>query len=675
MSHLSAASPLVAPGQPAHELLLRLRGALLDWRLPLLAALCFLGLLAVFQLPLRFSFQVGRDGGPVTDQPFLEGFRAAELLTWEESWRWSLPEAAVVVPGVGERPLIVSFAVVSHRQHFQPDGPPTVVRLDMGAGPATAITLRRDPARYQIYVPAEAVDAGALRIDLATESWRNSGDERDELGIAVGDMLTVTSAGAGGLVWPGPGTLAAYPAALALLWLAARTIGFGRNGALGALLALLAVLLLLALAVAPRVAASARWAVEASLIFLAAAMAGALVAPPLLARLGAPAPAAALRWLLLLVALSFTIKYGGQLHPVAMRGDLQLHIHRFSRTVSGQVYIPAQHRGLPFPFPSGWYAAMAPLTLSGAPLGTIFEVTAGLFEASAVLIVYLLLARVTGSAAGGLLGAIIYTISPVWMLNVWWGFHTQIASQWFLLALVALLVIRWPHYDPLALGWVVALFILVSLGHIGSFINLGLVGLVALPWLWLRARTPEERAGARSLAWAGAATALFVVAFYYSAFAGLISEQLAGVASQGMTGVTEREPVPRGVLLASLWQDGLIEHYGFFLVLLGLAGAALLSLDKGRRGDVLPPLLWSTFAVVLFQALLPLATQSSVTTRYLTFGGWAFTVGATVAGLWLWRRGPAARAALVAMLAFVAWLSVEVWIGAMALNAWPAEPF
>ena len=59
----------------------------------------------------------------------------------------------------------------------------------------------------------------------------------------------------------------------------------------------------------------------------------------------------------------------------------------------------------------------------------------------------------------------------------------------------------------------------------------------------------------------------------------------------------------------------------------------------------------------------------------LTFGGWAFTVGATVAGLRLWRAGTGGRAALVAMLAYAAWVSAEIAVGAMALNAWPAEPF
>lgn len=565
MSHVTAAPRLAATPRLASELLARLWSALRDWRLPLLAVLCALAILAAYQLPLRFSFQIGRDGGPVTDRPFLGGFLPAELVDWDDSWRWSAPEAEVVVPGVGERPLVVGFLVRSHRQDWQPAAPPTVLELDSGAGPPVAITLRPGAARYEIYVPAGATEGGTLRLGLRTEGWLNPGDTRGELGVALGGPLTIHEAGAARPIWPGGGVLLAFPLAVALLWLAVRAAGLGPNTALGVLLGVLALIALTAVGSAPRLATSAAWAVEASLIFFGSVVVGALAIPPLLARWGVPVTPVALRWLLLLVALGFTLKYGGQFHPVAMRGDLQLHIHRYTRTAIGEVYIPAQHRGLPFPFPSGWYAAIAPLTLTGAPLGNLFELTAGLFESSAVVLVYLLLARITGSAAGGLLGAIIYTVSPVWMLNVWWQFHTQIASQWCLLALVTLLVVRWPDYDdPLVLGWATTLFILVCLTHIGSFINTGLAALIALPWLWLRARSPAARRGVQRLLLAGVLAALFVGLFYYSAFAGKIWTQIAGVATEGMVGVTDKPPVPRGDLLWSLWHDGLIEHYGFF---------------------------------------------------------------------------------------------------------------
>ncbi len=658
-----------------------LGGALLDWRPLLLAGLTLLGLLAVFQLPLAYSFQVGIDRGAGTDRPFLGGFRDPELTTWEDSWRWTQPEATVTVPGVGRRPLLVSFEVVSHRQHWQEGAPQTVLEVDSGAGPPTLIPLRFETSRYELYVPAAAVRDGTLHLALSTEAWQNPSDPRGELGVAVGRLFTISSAPGAGLVWPGGGTLAAYPAALALLFYAVRAIGFGRDRALLLLLPLLGALLILAAIAPPRVAVSSGWAVEAAVLALGTALVCALLVPPLLARLGVDPGPELLPWLLLLTALSFVLKYGGQLHPVAMLGDVQLHINRFSFTLWGQVYIPAQHRGLPFPFPSGWYILVAPLLLTGAPLRVIFEVTAGLAEAASVLLFYVLLAKLTGSRRGGLVAALIATISPIPMMNVWWSFQTQVGTQLLTLLLLTLMILGWPSYGAtraaraLNLGWITLLLIMVSLGHIGAFINTGLVGLAAIPWLWLRARSPEERAGALRLLWVGLAAAAFVVVFYYSAFWPMIAEQLGGVAQEGMLGVTEREPVPREVWLRALWAEGFIGLNGFFLVLFGVAGALLISWTARYRASIVGPLMWLTFAVGLSQAILPLITLSTITTRWLTFAGWALTVGATVMVLRYRQRGRAGRVVTWLALAYVAWITIQVWATAMAINGPPLEPF
>lgn len=661
--------------------LLLLVKALLDWRPLLLAGLALLGMLIVFQLPLVYSFQIGIDRGVGTDRPFLGGFRDPELVTWEESWRWTLPEATVTVPGVGGRPLLVGFEVVSHRQHWEAGAPQPVLLVEMGAGPPVAIPLRFEVSRYELYVPAEALRDGTLRLRLSTEAWQNPSDPRGELGVAIGRLFTISSAVGGGLAWPGGGVLAAYPAAMALLFFAVRTLGFTRDRALLLLLPLVGVLLALAAITPPRVAVSAGWAVEAALLSLATAGVCALAAPPLLERWGvAPGPAL-LPWLLLLVGLSFVLKYGGQLHPVAMPGDVQLHINRFSFTLWGQVYIPAQHRGLPFPFPSGWYILVAPLLLTGFPLRVIFELTAGLAEAASVLLFYLLVARLTGSRGGGLIAALVATISPIAMMNVWWSFQTQVGTQLLTLILLTLMILGWPTYGAsrgeraLRLGWIAALLIMVALGHIGAFINTGLVGVAAIPWLWLRARTDEERAGALRLLWAGLAAAAFVVLFYYSAFAGMIAEQVGGVAEGGLLGVTEREPLPRAVWLRALWAEGLLGLNGFFLVLFGVAGALLISWSGRYRASIVGPLIWLTFAVGLSQAALPLITLSTITTRWLTFAGWALTVGAAVAVLRYRRRGSAGRLVTWLALAYVAWITLEVWATAMAINWPPLEPF
>jgi hypothetical protein len=660
----------------AFDLLNRIVAALFDWRMFLLALLTLVPLILTAQLPLSYHFQMGIDRGVLTDRPYLQGFRDPELVTWDDSWRWSLPEARITVPGVGQRPMLVDFGVVSHRRNHQSDAPPTVLRLDIGTALPIELTLRDAAARYQIYVPQEAMGEGDLQIGLSTPAWANPADSRGEMGVALGRLFLVDAARVGGVVPPAPGLLLAFPAAMALLWLTLRCLDFAPRRAFWLLLPVVASLALLSIWQAPRLATSERWVLQWGLLCLGTAVVATLLVPPLLQRLGANPDTNMLRWLLLLVVLSFAVKYGGQLHPVSMPGDLQLHVNRFTGTVNGQVYIPAQHRGLPFPFPNGWYIGIAPLYLTGASIHWLFELTAGIFEAIIPLLFYLMLVRLTGSQKLGLIAAVFYTLAPVPLMNTWWAFHTQVATGFFLALLLTVLIVAWPNYRHwLTWGSVVLLFCLVFLSHIGSFINAAIVGLFAVPWLYFRARTAEQRAGAIQLLWAGIASGAFVWCFYYTGFWELITEQISGVLGSGLVEVTGKDPIPPEETLAALWNEGLILHYGFFPVVLSLVALFGFMVNRRLRDSSVPPLIWLTFAVGLWQGLLPLITLSSITTRWLTFAGWGITVATTFALLWLLRRGRAGRIVAWAVMGYVTWLSIVVWINAMALNQPSIEPF
>jgi hypothetical protein len=662
--------------RPAVAALGRTLAALLDWRMFLLALLTLIGLAGAAQLPLAYTFQIGIDRGFLTDRPFLQGFRDPELVTWDDSWRWSQPEAAISVPGVGQRPLLVDFGVVSHRQNHQADAPQTILRLDIGAGPPIELALRPEAARYQLYVPREAIRDGDLRIQLSTPAWRNPNDVRGDLGVAVGRLFHIDAARVGGPVPPAAGMLLAFPAAIALLWLSLRCLDFAPRRAFLLLLPLVICVSLLAIGQAPRLGSSERWAIEWGLLCLGSAVVTALLLPPLLRRLGVQADDTTVRWLMLMVVLSFALKYGGQLHPVSMPGDLQLHVNRFTGTINGQVYIPAQHRGLPFPFPNGWYIGIAPLYLTGASIHWLFELTAGVFEALTPPLFYMMAFHLSRSQRLGLLAALFFTIAPVPLMNTWWAFHTQVATGFFSNLLLALLILRWPNYRGwLTWGSLVLLFCLVFLGHIGSFINTAIVGFFVVPWLYFRARSPAERAGALQLLWAGVASGAFVWCFYYTGFWELIVEQVGGILTSGMVEVTGRKPIPPAQTLEALWYGGLILHYGFLPVVLAIVALLGFMVSGRLRGSNVPPLIWLTFAVGLWQALLPLITLSSITTRWLTFAGWGITLGTAFALMALLRRGRSGRLVAYATLGYVAWLSIVVWVNAMALNQPPIEPF
>lgn len=657
--------------------LLQLRWAdLLDWRPAALMGVCAALIVLCSQAPLRYDFEVGRSAGPESDAPFLQGFYPAEGREQRQSFRWTkAQEARIEIPGIGRRGVVLDLDIVSHRAQWDKSAPPTPLTIQSGQIAPVSFTLRLEGAHYQLYLPPEALSDGALRLDLRTPVWPNQSDTREELGIALGKYVKVATVRGGGLIWPDSAMLLGWPLCIALWWVALWCLRFPRRTAMLLLLPLALGPPLLQLLDAPRLGFASQWALQFGGLGLAGAIICALGLPPLLQRLRAPAPASVLRWLGLLVVLSFALKYGGRLYPESMPGDLQLHINRYGGTISGQVFIRAQHRGLPFPFPTGPYLLLAPLTLLGIDIRLLLQLSAGIFEASTVLLLYLMGARALGRPRIGMLAGAIYAITSAGFMTSWFAFETQVTAQWFSLVLLALLMLGWPRYHEPKIWWpTVLLLAVVFLGHIGLFINITLLGLLAVPLLWWRARDAQERRAAIALLLAGLSAVAFAMLFFYSGFSSLIIEQLGGVASGGLNGATGRNPIPRETTLWVTWQGGLITHYGFFPVLLLVPGLLAIAAARLRR-SALPPLLWLTLLVSISQAVLPLITLSSITTRWLMFSAWAIAVAGALGLSMLWRRGRGARVATIAMSLYVGWLTVAMFIEAMAQRKAPIEPF
>ncbi len=651
------------------------------WQPVVLAVICFVLLVLVAQVPFSYAFTVGTERGYGSDLPFLQGFKHSESQGRPQRWRWSHSQYGVEVPGVGQRGVMVQFSVISHRGQWDiaADGaeaytPPT---LTVRAGPSGEIVfpLRLQRATYRLYVPPHALPDGVLRLQMATEPWQNPDDRREDMGIALSGPVRVVGVPSAGPVFPDRALLLAYPLGLVLLWVALRIIGFSPNGALLLLLPLAVGVPLATLVQAPRVGFGAGWALQMGALSVASAVVCVLVVPPLLRRVESVPPAGLMRWLLLLLVLSFALKFGGRLYPESMPGDLQLHVNRSIQTLQGQVYIEAQHRGLPFPFPNGPYIMIVPFMVAGVDLRLLLQITLGIYEAATVALLYVIVARGVGSARWGIVAASIYALTAGGFMNTWFMFHTQVAAQTASLLLLALLVVAWPRYQRPPAWWgLVVLFVLVFLGHIGLFINTSLVGIMIVPLLWWRMKRAEAQRGVRWLLGAGVAAAAFAFAFYYSAFFNLIVEQTTGVMTQGLNEVTERPPIPRETTLWVTWEGGFMTHFGFFPVLLALAGALILS-DGRLRGSILPPLLWLTFAVSASQAVLPLITLNSITTRWLMFASWAIAVAGAVGFVLLWKRGRAGRVVVLVMGGYVCWMMSVVYYEALALRLPPIEPF
>lgn len=657
------------------ETLTSMLAALLDWRPALLLLLTALLTLAVAQAPLTYAFDVGVERGPVSDRPFLQSFYPTEGEWPDGLFRWSRSEYATVeVPGVGQRGVIVGLTIVSHRSQHDLSLPPTILTLlHQGSAPAPSFELRREAANYLVLLPPAALPDGALRVRLSTPVWQGAGDSRDEIGVALGGRVRLWSLRAAGVTLPDQGLLLGLPLGVLLLWGAARMSGFGQRAALWLALPGAVALPLLALIDAPRSGFLGAWLPALGLLLIGGVAVGALLLPRALAAAQCPAPPAILRWLVLLTALIFALKYGGRLYPEAMPGDWQLHINRFMRTVFGDLAIRAQHRGLPFPFPQGYYLDIAPLILTGVEVRPLLPLLAGLFEALSVPVIYALLAR-AATPRLGLLAAAIYALTAHGFMNTWFSFHTQVSTQFFT-ALLALILLRsWPDYDRPSVWWPMLLLLAQQfLGHIGTLINAALLGALAVLVIWWRARDLQERHAARALALAGALALSFAMIFSYTQSSGLIVEQIVGVASQGLVEVSGKRPIAPATHLQVLWEGGLITHYGFFPVLLAIPGTLWIA-RRRARGPLLI-LIGGTFAVSVAQGLLPFLTQSAIMTRWLTFAAWAVAVaGAAGLALW-WRRGRAARVAGLAMAGYVIWITVMIFSAAMTQRLPPIEPF
>ncbi len=670
----------------------RFLDSVLDPRPWLLAIACGFLIVLLAQLPQSYAFKVGVERGPHSDLPFLSSFYPPEGEWPDGMFRWSRTEFAQVrLPGLGRRGIILDMTIASHRGQRFPEAGPTMLTLQTaGASVQPQFALRREAARYLVYMPPAAWPTGELMLRFVTPTWQNEGDSRDELGIALAKQFRILPTKSVGFIFPDIGVLWSMPLAVVLLWATVRVLGFGPSAAAWLLtpVALLPLMLMVDMA---RMGFVGLWMPLFAQIALGVAILGVLLAPPLFQKLGERPPDAILRWLLLLMVLSFALRYAGRWFPDAMPGDWQLHVNRFTASVQGELSIRAQHRGLPFPFPTGYYVLIAPLILSTVNIATLLPILAAIWDMLSVLVIYLLLVQAVGNARLGLLAAAIYTLTAAGFMNTWFSFHTQISTQLFTALLVLTLVWGWPQYTKPSLWWPLLMILSqMFLGHIGTFINAGLLGGIIVLWLFVGDRGTGERSkkdvpdhhgdanmGEGAAAWAlmgvGSVAALFAILCFYTLFAGLIVEQIAGVASGGLVAVSGKKPLPADVYLRSLWHDGLITHYGFFPVVLAIPGA--IALSQRIPYSILPKLVWATFVVSSVLGLLPFLTQSAIMTRWLTFAAWAVAVAAAMGLALFWRRGHAARLVSFAMAAYVIWITMIVWIEALTQRLPPVEPF
>lgn len=641
-------------------------------------------------LPRTYRIDVGFEEGVGSDLPFLQGFNTAE--TGEHgTYRWTTDGARITIPALGARPLIVTFYQLPISAEVQAAGPQTyTVWADTRR--LAELPVRRDGGPAAFVVPADALRDGGLDLRIATATFSAPGDPR-LLGTPLG-MIRVTAAPAAGFAAPAMQALLTW---LGAVIFAALAVGHA-TGVQGRTAQHWLVLIVGGLVAVAAVLDPPRWAFGAAAALTAAALSYPLAIglraalPGLLRRLNLPLQEPIFGGLAVMAVISFALRYGGRLYPNSMHGDIGFHVNRFNEAVGGLIFILSKNRGVDFPYPPGPYLLIAPFTLLGLSQETVLELGAALVDVFSAIAIYVIAVRIMRPATA-LLAAGIYVFTAATFMTTWWSFDTHIYTQFLHLLLIATLVLAaeaWQQGDgAVRRRWTWAAGVLASmvfLGHFGFLINTALLLglLVGVAWIaaWRGNAWAQRVRMPLTIATIGAGA--FAALFFYTAYIPLFLEQLATAREGGLTAVAGRAPVSRAVLWNTLWQAGLVTHFGFFPIPLAVLGIVVLSrrnpeprtTESGTDATwAVLALMLGSLAVALTFAIFPFVAGVTNSPRWLMFIAWVIAVGGAIGAETLWRRGRAGRLAVLAMGALVLLNTAWIWLGPMLWRIRPPEPF
>lgn len=379
-----------------------------------------------------------------------------------------------------------------------------------------------------------------------------------------------------------------------------------------------------------------------------------------------------------IVAIAFATRIGGRFYPASMPGDIGFHTNRFHEALGGFITIISRNRGIDFPYPPGPYLLLVPARVLGLDTPLLLQIGAALADSLSAILIYLIARRVLPSRLA-VLAAAIYVFTAATYLTTWWSFDTHIITQSLYLLLIWGIIRAWEdwqagqYYREWTLG-LVALSAMVFLGHFGFLISSGtLLGmLLSIVWSagWLG--IPWARRVCRPLTMAIAGGALFAIVFFYSAYLPMFMAQLVQHAAAAYLLLPNDHQLVE-LLWNTLWQAGLIAHYGFFPIPFAIGGLWFLYRRQGWQ--ITTGLMGLSFVVAFIFATLPFITQISNSPRYLMALGWVVATGCAAACDALWHRGWAGRFSVIVAGLFVLLNTLWYWLTPMLWRARPPEPF
>ena len=664
---------------------MRIRTAMGAWLRPLLELPLFglllvmtIGLFVVAQRPLNYDVAIGQEDRWGADLPFVYDWNTDES-SEAVRYRWTGEDSRIVLSGLPRHPFVAELSFLPADANPRVAG--GIVTLYVSPQTSVDVPLSLGSRTVHMFVADAAVVDGRLDLAIRAPTWTPDNDPRT-LGVPVDhfSLVSVADAQSRTLIGQAPVSWAFFWPLLLLVvtWVPLRRWGASRTQA--TVLGLILVLLLL-LANAedrPRFALAARPVV----IGLAWASVWALGLRwglgGLTRKLAIPASVKLLDLLVLLFFASFALRYIGRLYPLSMPGDLGFHINREHDVLRGLIMLVSRHRGIDFPYPPALYLLLLPLRLLPISADQLVEFTDALFGALGIFpIAYLALAG-TGEERTARFAAIVYALLAPAMMSLWWSFQPHIFAQELAIWLFAGIVWGWTALGTRrgVLFATVELALLFA-SHFGFYINISVLLGVVLVVVLIARRRPwvvQARSSFVGLFSAFIYAQIIVLVLFYSSYASLIINKLLAFEEGGMGAVQGgRQAATQAELWRTLWQAGFQIHYATIGVPLAVLGGYYLWSQRHR--SIVPLLFGATLAVAVVQAAIPFLTSSTITTRWLSFAAWIIAIGISLVLGILWRYGRAGRLLSIAIVAWIGWTTIFMWVQAMGYRIRPPEPF
>ncbi len=246
------------------------------------------------------------------------------------------------------------------------------------------------------------------------------------------------------------------------------------------------------------------------------------------------------RWVLSIFGVALALHLAGLLHPqtgtnVNKIVDIGFHLNRYAtlwdRGIWWNKITSGEWGNRPTYYPLTTYLLMGPFNLLIPDRRLLLLGWMITFEASRALLAFYLVKKVTGQGRAAVLAAFFMAVLPVSTLALAWGEVANLMGEWFILAALCLVAVKW---DRLGRPWIFGLLTLALFGsfmvHPGEVVVSGVVFLVIGVIFWLRRESRKQ--ATVMLAAFGLAVFLAIASYHWMTVRDMVPQALDSLSNK-----------------------------------------------------------------------------------------------------------------------------------------------